>query len=182
MKSNVENMLDMFTQIRKVYVNEFGKLFPEENFSPNEIDVLIFLSNNPSINTNRQLSLCLNVSKGLICRSTDSLFRRGLLAVTPDSSDSRIQHLSLTEQADSIIRTFNMPAGNWRRKCCMIFQRKSFCSFRKPPKKSSIVSRKRPKCRKPCKNKKTANDESLITAVSLHYKLHRYLTCAESTE
>ena len=104
MKSNVENMLDMFTQIRKVYVNEFGKLFPEENFSPNEIDVLIFLSNNPSINTNRQLSLCLNVSKGLICRSTDSLFRRGLLAVTPDSSDSRIQHLSLTEQADSIIR------------------------------------------------------------------------------
>ena len=71
MKKNVESMLGYFSQIRRVYANEINLRFQNENFSPNEISILILLSNNESINTSSQLRLILGVSKGLVSRSID---------------------------------------------------------------------------------------------------------------
>ena len=53
MQRTVEAMLGYFNQIRQVYANELNKKFEEERFSPNEISVLILLSNNRTINTTR---------------------------------------------------------------------------------------------------------------------------------
>lgn len=103
MRNSVEHMLHTFHDIRKIYGREFAHMFQEDNFSPNEIDVLIFLYNNPSINTSMQLRVCLNVSKALICRSVDSLMKRGLLITYTDSHDKRIQRLQLSEQATPFI-------------------------------------------------------------------------------
>lgn len=55
MRQTVEEMLGYFNQIRRVYANELNLKFTNENFSPNEISILILLSNNPSINTSSQL-------------------------------------------------------------------------------------------------------------------------------
>lgn len=103
MKNTVETMLHFYAQIRKFYISEFTRRFREESFSPNELDLLLFLHNNPSINTASQLCTCLNVSKALVCRSVESLTRRGLLTTQPDSRDRRIQHLSLTDKAAPVI-------------------------------------------------------------------------------
>lgn len=103
MKNTVENMLNFYSQIRKVYINEFTRRFQEKTFSPNELDILVFLSNNPSINTASQLCTCLNVSKALICRSVDNLSSKELLICRPDENDRRIQHLLLTPKASPII-------------------------------------------------------------------------------
>ena len=73
MRQTVEEMLGYFNQIRRVYANELNLKFTNENFSPNEISILILLSNNPSINTSSQLCTILGVSKGLISRSIDVL-------------------------------------------------------------------------------------------------------------
>ena len=73
MRQTVEEMLGYFNQIRRVYANELNLKFTNENFSPNEISILILLSNNPSINTSSQLCTILGVSKGLISRSIDAL-------------------------------------------------------------------------------------------------------------
>ena len=82
MLTNVEEMLKACMYIRKVYVNEFYSYFKEENYSPNEIDILLFLHNNPNINTSMQLCVCLNVSKTLVSRSIDSfLLKRNFLLV-----------------------------------------------------------------------------------------------------
>lgn len=99
----VEEMLNLFTKIRKVYADEFGRRFEDEGYSPNEISVLMFLSNNPSMNTNSRLCACLGVSKGLVCRSIDSLIGKGLVVSAPDERDKRVQRLSLTAEASPLI-------------------------------------------------------------------------------
>lgn len=50
----VEGMISVFMKIRKVYADEFGRMLGNETYSPNEISILLFLANNPSINTNSQ--------------------------------------------------------------------------------------------------------------------------------
>ena len=104
MQRTMEAMLGYFNQIRQVYANELNKKVAQEKFSPNEMSVLILLSNNKTINTASQLCTCLNVSKALICRSVDSLSHRELLTTQPDLHDRRVQHLHLTEKADPVIR------------------------------------------------------------------------------
>ena len=103
MISNVETMLSYFSQIRRVYAQEIHLRFKDENFSPNEISILILLSNNASINTSSQLTLILGVSKGLISRSIDSLLSRGLIVCLPDTKDKRIQRIQLTKEATPLL-------------------------------------------------------------------------------
>src|SRR5699024_10051134 len=92
-----------FSQIRRVYAQEIHLRFKDENFSPNEISILILLSNNTSINTSSQLTLILGVSKGLISRSIDSLLSRGLIVCLPDTKDKRIQRIQLTKEATPLL-------------------------------------------------------------------------------
>lgn len=103
MRTTVADMLNFYAQVRRVYISEFTRRFQESGFSPNELDILLFLSNNPSINTSSQLCTCLNVSKALTCRSVDALTERGFLTASPDPNDRRVIHLFLTAQADPVI-------------------------------------------------------------------------------
>ena len=96
MKKNVESMLGYFSQIRRVYANEINLRFQNENFSPNEISILILLSNNESINTSSQLRLILGVSKGLVSRSIDQ-----------DPHDRRVRRIHLTQKAAPVILRLN---------------------------------------------------------------------------
>ena len=103
MYKNVESMLGYFSQIRRVYANELNLRFKDENFSPNEISILILLSNNTTINTSSQLTMVLGVSKGLVSRSIESLTSRGLVRCEKDPADKRIQRILLTEAARHFI-------------------------------------------------------------------------------
>lgn len=107
MRQTVEEMLGYFNQIRRVYANELNLKFTNENFSPNEISILILLSNNPSINTSSQLCTILGVSKGLISRSIDALVEKGYIICAKDDADKRIQRLSFSPQAAPVIQKLN---------------------------------------------------------------------------
>lgn len=100
---NVEGMLKQYAMIRKAYAKHLCASMKEENYAPSEIDILIFLSNNPSINTSKELGVCLGISKSLVCRSVESLIGRGLLSMKEDQCDKRIQRLAITEQAYPLI-------------------------------------------------------------------------------
>ena len=97
--TNVENMLKQFASIRKAYGKYLYATMKNKIFSPSEIDVLIFLSNNPSINTSKELVVCLAVSKSLIARSVDALMQKGMIEMQGDEDDHRIQHLKITKLA-----------------------------------------------------------------------------------
>ena len=99
----VENVITLFMKIRKVYADEFSRMFQKDGYSPNEISILLFLSNNPSIDTNSQLCTCLGVSKALVCRSVDALLTKEMIVTAADDRDRRVQHLKLTERALPVI-------------------------------------------------------------------------------
>ena len=103
MRQTVEEMLGYFNQIRRVYANELNLKFTNENFSPNEISILILLSNN----TSSQLCTILGVSKGLISRSIDVLVEKGYIICAKDDADKRIQRLSFSPQAAPVIQKLN---------------------------------------------------------------------------
>lgn len=98
---NIETMVNMLNQIRKYYACELNQRF--KDYSPNEISILLLLSNNPSIDTNGALRLVLNVSKGLISRSVVALMKKDLLVCVQDEKDKRIQHLYLSPQAIPVL-------------------------------------------------------------------------------
>ena len=97
--TNVESMLKQFASIRRAYGKYLYTSMNANNFSPSEIDILIFLSNNPSINTSKELVVCLAVSKSLIARSVDALIQKGMLKMEEDKNDHRLQHLKITKAA-----------------------------------------------------------------------------------
>ena len=66
--------------------------------------MLIFLSNNRTINTAKELSAFLGISKGLVARGIESLLLKGYVYIETDNSDRRIQHLFLTEAAQEVIQ------------------------------------------------------------------------------
>ena len=100
---NVEQMLKGYARLREAYSRYCARSVAGEVFSPNEMNVLIFLFNNPSINTAKELTVTLSVSKGLVCRSVDALTRRWYLTSEEDVHDHRILHLKLTSKAAPVI-------------------------------------------------------------------------------
>ena len=100
---NVEEMLKSYTMIREAYSNYLSKIIDDGSFSPNEINILVFLYNNPSINTSKKLTVTLGVSKGLISRSVDTLISKGLLIKEKDLEDGRNAHLKLSKKAEPLI-------------------------------------------------------------------------------
>lgn len=99
MKTNIETLLDYSIQIRKYYARVLNERLKDLKLSPNEMNILILLSNNPSITTSTQLNVFLGVSKGLISRSVESLVKKELIRIESDVTDRRIQHIYLTADA-----------------------------------------------------------------------------------
>lgn len=103
MLPTVESLLYSCNQIRKVHASLLNERMKDADLSPNEIAILILLSNNPHITTATQLSVLLNVSKSLVSRSVDHLYSREILTSRIDEKDRRITHLLLTEQSSGLI-------------------------------------------------------------------------------
>ncbi len=109
---NAGEMLQWYARYREAYSKYCCRAIIKEPFSPNEMNLLIFLSNNPHMDTAKVLTVTLGVSKSLVCRSVDSLMQKGYLRGEVDSRDHRITHLILTEKAAPIIQTLQ---ENWTR-------------------------------------------------------------------
>lgn len=72
------------------------------NLTHNELDVLLFLANNPERNRAADIVRGRGMSKGHVSLSLRSLEDRGLVACRADGSDRRAVHLALTDGAGEI--------------------------------------------------------------------------------
>lgn len=68
-----------------------------------ELTVLMFLANNPTLDTASDIVKCRNISKSHVSVSVRSLEERGLLIKEFQNGNRRSFHLRLTEQAASIV-------------------------------------------------------------------------------
>lgn len=103
MNPTLGNLMKNLSQFRKAYAKLCYPQLAPYALSPCEIDMMIFLSNNPDINTAKELTVLLGVAKSLIARSVDNLVKRNFLTITIDEKDRRIQHLSLAPDSDEIL-------------------------------------------------------------------------------
>lgn len=87
--------LSLFSSITKAYYEFTKKKLVGYKFTPNEISTMIYLLENDDIDTAKGISDRFGVTQSLICRSVDSLTKRGFITTETDSNDRRVNHLTL---------------------------------------------------------------------------------------
>ena len=92
MKSEIVNnknslFLIFSWKIKKVYEKMFYQVSEELELTQNEIDVLLFLHNNAPLNTASDIARYRAMSKSMISKSVDSLYKRGYLSYDIDELD-----------------------------------------------------------------------------------------------
>ncbi|WP_320163579.1 MarR family winged helix-turn-helix transcriptional regulator [uncultured Trichococcus sp.] len=96
-----KNLLISLSKLSKIYRAEVKTEMSDSDFSPNELDLITFLSNN-EMDTSKEIADSLGLSKSLIARSVDSLVAKSYLETRVDEGDRRYIHLVLTDQAKPI--------------------------------------------------------------------------------
>ena len=99
--SNVR-YLAIFSDMMKKYQENCRTRLGEYSFTPNETSMMICLLKNPEVDTAKDIAKRMGISQSLICRSVDSLTRKGFLKVIRDSEDRRINHLTLRIDDDKL--------------------------------------------------------------------------------
>ena len=100
---NLEDLLKNLSCLRNMQAKLSSVYLTEYAFTPNELNILILLSNHPSMDTAKELSMYLGVSKGLICRSLDRLIAMDMIRVVEDPADHRKQRLRLKKCSQPVI-------------------------------------------------------------------------------
>lgn len=95
---NTTRLLQFSKQFHKFYTARFAALLERRQLSMREMDVLLFLVNNPGYDTARDITEFRGLSKSQVSQAVDLLTAEGLLQRTPDTADRRVIHLSLTEE------------------------------------------------------------------------------------
>lgn len=97
-------LLQFFQQFGKFYTYQFSPLLARTGLSMREIHVLLFLANNPSYDTARDVTEFRGISKSQVSQAVELLAAERILRRTPDAADRRIVHLSITEQGLPLAR------------------------------------------------------------------------------
>ena len=98
MSVNATRMLQFYQHFGKFYAQQFALLSESSGLSSRELQVLLFLANNPGYDTARDITVLRGISKSQVSQAVDLLCAEGLLERTPDTADRRIVHLSITEE------------------------------------------------------------------------------------
>lgn len=96
-----KNLLISLSKLSKSYRAVVKTEMSDSDFSPNELDLITFLSNN-EMDTSKEIADSLGLSKSLIARSVDALVAKGYLETSIDEGDRRYIHLVLTDQAKPV--------------------------------------------------------------------------------
>ena len=107
MYNNTGNVryLSVFSDMMKKYQESCRSSLDGYRFTPNETAMMIYMLKHPEIDTAKDIAKNLGISQSLICRSVDSLTRKGLIDVVKDSEDRRVNHLTLNIKEKSLKNT-----------------------------------------------------------------------------
>jgi MarR family transcriptional regulator for hemolysin len=96
------NYFDTMARAQKGYARLLEPLCKKCDLTRNELDVLLFLANNPDFDRAVDIVNNRGLAKSHVSMSVTSLENRGLVERIPDPLDRRTVHLKLTEQAKEI--------------------------------------------------------------------------------
>lgn len=98
MSTNYSLMLQFTQQFSKFCTRQFTPLLERTGLAMREVNVLLFLANNPDYDTARDISVFRAMSKSQVSQAVELLWAEGFLQRTPDEADRRIIHLSITPE------------------------------------------------------------------------------------
>lgn len=74
---DVVRLIQTGKMIKHLYENRCKVIIDKYYLTKNKIDILLFLANNPSYDTSRDVVEYRALSKSHVCKSVDSLLRKG---------------------------------------------------------------------------------------------------------
>ena len=98
------NYFDTLLRARKGYSRIMDPICSQWDLTRNELDVLLFLYNNPGFDRAADVALLRGMAKSHVSLSVTNLEAKGLLLRRTDPADRRTIHLELTEDAKEIAR------------------------------------------------------------------------------
>lgn len=104
MRKCMSDILTNLQRVKKIYELMLKRVTKVYGMTKNEIDVLLFLANNKSYDTAKEIVELRSLSKSHVCKSIDSLSKRGFLLEEKDKRDRRCVHLKLDSSAFPIIK------------------------------------------------------------------------------
>ena len=96
------NYFDTMARAQKGYARLLEPLCKKWDLARNELDVMLFLANNPDFDRAVDIVTHRGLAKSHVSLSVANLERRGLLERLPDPKDRRTVHLKLTEKGREI--------------------------------------------------------------------------------
>lgn len=90
-------------QLKKLLAKKVEPIIQECDLRPVELDILVLLQREKSIDTAKGIIQKKHLSKAHISKSIDNLRSRGFIQLEEDISDHRILHIRLTEKSQKII-------------------------------------------------------------------------------
>ena len=97
------NYFDTMARAQKGYARLLEPICKKWDLTRNELDVLLFLANNPDYDRAVDIVNNRGLSKSHVSLSIANLESRGILRRIPDPVDRRTVHLELTEKAREIV-------------------------------------------------------------------------------
>ena len=88
-------------KLRSIVLWELGEKY---KLTQNEVEVLIFLYNNPELNTSKDIVKYRWTSKSLVCKSVRSLLDNEYLDPAADYDDGRVMRLIMPEKTREIAK------------------------------------------------------------------------------
>ena len=98
----MEDYIIKFASIIKELKRKNRSVISSYKLSPNEIDILVALHMG-KFNMAKDIAENFEISKSLVCRSVDSLIKKGYIDTKKDEKDKRITHLILKDEAKPIV-------------------------------------------------------------------------------
>ena len=98
--------IDIFTmgqRFNKAYTKIIRQVAEEHQMTKLEIDILLFLNNNPSFDTAKDIVALRALSKSNVSKAVEALHKRGYLQIAEDKKDRRTQHLYIETAASHIV-------------------------------------------------------------------------------
>lgn len=89
--------------IKRLYDHEMAPLMACYALTRMELDVLLFLSNNPGLDTAAEIVQLRMLTKSHVSKAVDHLTERGFIRQARDEKNRRRVHLSLTDAAQAIV-------------------------------------------------------------------------------
>ena len=96
--------IDGIQNSKKKYAAILEPVCREFDLTRNELDVLLFLANNPGFDRAADIVSVRKIAKSHVSLSVTNLEKRGLLIRTFEEEDRRVAHLKLTEAAQPMVR------------------------------------------------------------------------------